>query len=75
MPGRSRRVLAVRLRQLAGPGLVQRMVDEGPPTHVSYHLTDQGEASRATLDTSRRGRQPVALPRCAETDPTLRAVA
>lgn len=36
------RMLSVRLRELETRGLVDRVVDGGPPVRVSYHLTDVG---------------------------------
>ncbi|MEE6261504.1 TetR/AcrR family transcriptional regulator C-terminal domain-containing protein [Plantactinospora sonchi] len=40
VPGISRRVLAERLRQLADEGLLVRRTEPGPPTRISYALTD-----------------------------------
>ncbi len=42
--GISDSVLSERLAELAGAGLVQRSVDEGPPIAVDYRLTSAGEA-------------------------------
>jgi DNA-binding HxlR family transcriptional regulator len=42
--GISDSVLSERLSELAGAGLVQRTVDEGPPVSVAYALTDSGSA-------------------------------
>ncbi len=42
--GISDSVLSERLSELAGAGLVQRTVDNGPPLSVSYSLTGSGEA-------------------------------
>ncbi|MFB4294690.1 winged helix-turn-helix transcriptional regulator [Nonomuraea sp. ATR24] len=50
VPGLSRRVLTDRLRELAEQGLVQRLVGGGPPTRISYRLTDQGAALRSVLE-------------------------
>ncbi|MBN9490481.1 MAG: helix-turn-helix transcriptional regulator [Alphaproteobacteria bacterium] len=36
------RMLSVRLRELETRGLVNRVVDGGPPVRVSYHLTEVG---------------------------------
>src|SRR5437879_6663613 len=44
--GISDSMLSDRLAALAGPGLVTRTVDEGPPVSVAYDLTD---ARRALL--------------------------
>jgi len=41
VPG-SDSVLSERLSGLAGMGLVERTVDEGPPVSVTYRLTDAG---------------------------------
>ncbi len=37
-------VLSERLTELAGAGLVQRSVTDGPPVSVSYELTPAGQA-------------------------------
>ena len=42
--GISDSVLSERLTELAGAGLVQRSVDEGPPLAVTYALTQAGHA-------------------------------
>lgn len=42
--GISDSVLSERLAELAGAGLVQRSVDEGPPVAVGYQLTPAGLA-------------------------------
>jgi DNA-binding HxlR family transcriptional regulator len=42
--GISDSVLSERLTELAGAGLVQRTVDEGPPLAVTYTLTQAGHA-------------------------------
>lgn len=42
--GISDSVLSDRLTELAGAGLVQRSVQEGPPLAVSYRLTSAGQA-------------------------------
>lgn len=49
LPEISRRVLTDRLRTLANEGLVQRTVTEGPPTQITYQLTEIGEGLRDTL--------------------------
>lgn len=43
VPGVSDRLLAERLRELEAEGIVQRSVHDGPPTRVSYSLTEAGE--------------------------------
>ncbi|MER6832040.1 helix-turn-helix domain-containing protein [Streptosporangium sp. NPDC000563] len=50
VPGLSRRVLTERLRELADQGLVRRIVEDGPPTRITYCLTEQGAALRIALD-------------------------
>ncbi|MEU7990575.1 helix-turn-helix domain-containing protein [Streptosporangium canum] len=50
VPGVSRRVLTERLRELADQGLVRRVVDDGPPTRITYCLTEQGAALRGAFD-------------------------
>ena len=44
IPGISDRVLTERLRELETEGLVERLVDPGPPVRVSYRLTSRGRA-------------------------------
>lgn len=44
IPGISDRVLTERLRELELEGLVERLVDPGPPVRVSYRLTASGRA-------------------------------
>ncbi len=44
IPGISDRVLTERLRELEIEGVVERMVDPGPPVRVSYRLTARGRA-------------------------------
>jgi DNA-binding HxlR family transcriptional regulator len=44
IPGISDRVLTERLRELEAEGLVERIVDPGPPVRVSYQLTACGQA-------------------------------
>lgn len=44
IPGISDRVLTERLRELEVEGLVERLVDPGPPVRVSYRLTPRGRA-------------------------------
>jgi DNA-binding HxlR family transcriptional regulator len=43
IPGVSNRVLAARLQELIEAGLVDRIVDPGPPTTTTYSLTALGE--------------------------------
>src|SRR2546428_11753081 len=44
IPGISDRVLTERLRELETEGIVERLVDPGPPVRVSYRLTSRGRA-------------------------------
>ncbi|HKA11880.1 MAG TPA: helix-turn-helix domain-containing protein [Candidatus Dormibacteraeota bacterium] len=44
IPGISDRVLTERLRELEMEGVVERLVDPGPPVRVSYRLTARGRA-------------------------------
>ncbi|MGH7776241.1 MAG: winged helix-turn-helix transcriptional regulator [Candidatus Dormibacterales bacterium] len=44
IPGISDRVLTERLRELESEGIVERLVDPGPPVRVSYRLTSRGRA-------------------------------
>lgn len=44
IPGISDRVLTERLRELELAGIVERLVDPGPPVRVSYRLTARGRA-------------------------------
>jgi DNA-binding HxlR family transcriptional regulator len=48
--GISDSVLAERLAELCGSGLVQRSVDEGPPIAVEYRLTPVGQALLPALN-------------------------
>src|ERR1700681_1793900 len=49
IPGISDRVLTERLRELEQEGLVERLVDPGPPVRVSYRLTSRGRALEPVL--------------------------
>lgn len=42
VPGMSDRLLSQRLRELESAGLVMREVEAGPPTKVTYSLTEKG---------------------------------
>jgi DNA-binding HxlR family transcriptional regulator len=44
VPGISDRLLTERLRELESEGIVERLVDPGPPVRVSYRLTESGRA-------------------------------
>jgi DNA-binding HxlR family transcriptional regulator len=49
IPGISDRVLTERLRELETEGIVERLVDPGPPVRVSYRLTARGRDLRAVM--------------------------
>jgi DNA-binding HxlR family transcriptional regulator len=49
IPGISDRVLTERLRELESEGIVERLVDPGPPVRVSYRLTSSGRALEPAL--------------------------
>ena len=49
IPGISDRVLTERLRELEMEGIVERLVDPGPPVRVSYRLTARGTALSPVL--------------------------
>ena len=53
VPGISDAVLAARLRELCGHGLVERGVEAGPPVQVRYRLTDAGRGTGPVLDALR----------------------
>lgn len=42
VPGMSDRLLSQRLRELEAAGMVERTVEPGAPTRVSYSLTEKG---------------------------------
>ena len=48
--GISDSVLSDRLTELTRAGLVQRLVDDGPPVAVSYQLTEAGASLRPVLE-------------------------
>ncbi|CAA9448771.1 MAG: hypothetical protein AVDCRST_MAG66-4687 [uncultured Pseudonocardia sp.] len=50
VPGLSDRVMTERLRELAAAGLVERRVDAGPPTAITYSLTAAGTAVGPVID-------------------------
>ena len=54
MPGISDRVLTERLRELEQEGLVERLVDPGPPVRVSYRLTARRRALQPILGAIRK---------------------
>ena len=49
IPGISDRVLTERLRELETEGIVERLVDPGPPVRVSYRLTARGRDLRSVM--------------------------
>jgi DNA-binding HxlR family transcriptional regulator len=49
VPGVSDAVLTARLRDLCAHGLVERVVDAGPPTSVRYGATPAGRDARRLL--------------------------
>src|ERR1700687_1484723 len=49
IPGISDRVLTERLRELEQEGLVERLVDPGPPVRVTYRLPARGRATQPIL--------------------------
>lgn len=51
IPGISDRVLTERLRELEAQGLVERLVDPGPPVRVSYRLTERAHALAPVFQT------------------------
>ena len=67
IPGLSERVLAERLRELEGAGLLERDVDPGPPITATYRLTEDGERLAPAMEELRSwaselvdGRRPAA---------------
>jgi DNA-binding HxlR family transcriptional regulator len=49
LPGLSERVMSERLQELCEAGLVQRLVQPGPPLATRYRLTAAGERLRPAL--------------------------
>jgi DNA-binding HxlR family transcriptional regulator len=63
VPGLSRRMMIERLRELEEAGLVERVVNPGPPITSTYQLTETGNGLRPALKTLYRwaaGTLPVA---------------
>ena len=54
LPGIGDRMLAARLKELAGRGLITRSVEPGPPVRVTYTLTDVGRGFRDVAGAIRR---------------------
>jgi len=50
IPGLSDRMLAERLRELEGEGIVRRVVVPEMPVRVEYHLTEKGRALSAVIE-------------------------
>jgi DNA-binding HxlR family transcriptional regulator len=67
IPGISERMLSDRLNELAGAGLIDRKVLDGPPLGVVYQLTESGRAIGPGLlrlgDWAERYMAPTARPR------------
>ncbi|MGN0065868.1 MAG: winged helix-turn-helix transcriptional regulator [Nocardioides sp.] len=53
VPGVSDAVLSARLKELCEYGLVERLVEPGPPTAVRYRPTAVGQDARAVLESIR----------------------
>jgi DNA-binding HxlR family transcriptional regulator len=49
IPGISDRLLTERLRELEDHGLVERLVDPGPPIRATYRLTERALALRPVI--------------------------
>jgi DNA-binding HxlR family transcriptional regulator len=49
VPGLSERVMSERLQELCEAGLVERLVEPGPPLATKYRLTPAGECLRPAL--------------------------
>lgn len=54
VPAMTDSVLSARLKELCARGLAERVVDPGPPTAISYHLTPAGEQTAPVLEAIRR---------------------
>ncbi len=50
VPGMSERVMSCRLQELIEAGLVERVVDPGPPVATTYRLTPDGERLRPAME-------------------------
>lgn len=53
VPGATPGVLSARLKALCSRGIAERIVDPGPPTSVSYRLTDVGRDVAPILEAIR----------------------
>lgn len=53
IPGVTDGMLSARLRELCARGLVERVVQPGPPVSVSYRLTQAGRDVASVLDAVR----------------------
>jgi DNA-binding HxlR family transcriptional regulator len=49
VPGLSERVMSERLQELCEAGLVERLIEPGPPLATTYRLTPAGERLRPAL--------------------------
>lgn len=49
VPGLSERVMSERLQELSEAGLVERLIEPGPPLATTYRLTPAGERLRPAL--------------------------
>ena len=50
VPGLSERVMSERLQELSEAGVLERLVDPGPPLTTRYRLTEAGERLRPALE-------------------------
>jgi DNA-binding HxlR family transcriptional regulator len=50
VPLLSSRMLALRMKELESAGLVDRLVEPGPPLRVVYQLTPKGQALQPVLE-------------------------
>jgi DNA-binding HxlR family transcriptional regulator len=50
VPGLSERVMSERLQELCEAGVVERLVDPGPPLGTRYQLTPKGERLRPAVE-------------------------
>ena len=71
IPGVTDGMLSARLRELCARGLVERLVEPGPPVVVTYRLTGPARTSRRCSTPS--GRSAGRTPRCWRPDPGARA--
>jgi DNA-binding HxlR family transcriptional regulator len=67
------RMLAARLKELEGRGLVERHVDAGPPVRVSYELTEVGRGFREVAEAVTKWGTLIVRERERERQPSKRA--